>query len=63
VSAETYQWAWRLGDITAPCRDERNARDEVARFPKARVLVRRRVGPWEVVPAGAAAPQPLNKEN
>jgi hypothetical protein len=48
---EVYQWAWRLGDRIAPCRDERNARDEVARFPKARALVRRRVGPWEVVPA------------
>lgn len=61
ADAVAYQWAWRLGDITRPCRDEQNAREEVARFPAARVLVRRRVGPWEAagaVPAPAATEGP-----
>jgi hypothetical protein len=57
VNAETYQWAWRLGDLIGTSRNEQEARAEVARFPNDRILVRRRVGPWEVV-AGPSQPTP-----
>lgn len=58
---DVYQWAWALrhDDIIRPCRDEQAARAEVARFPADRVLVRRRVGPWEVA---GAVPAPTDTE-
>lgn len=47
---EPIQWQWGAtldGKFWSTFRDEATARAEVARFPGARALMRRRVWPWE----------------